>query len=276
MSIGDRIGGVERDTLGTSRTVAGRNREVRRALKHRELLRFRRDDRDGLNSRRAGADYRHALTGEVHPGVGPAAGPVHVASETIRTGDIHLLRYRETAGGHHVVLAGQFVAINGPDPPPRCAFVPGRRRHSGGESNVSTEVEAISDVLGVAKNLGLGGVLLRPLPLLLQRPIKAVGVVQTLHVAAGTRVAVPVPGAADIVARFEDHGRKTQAPKPMEQVHAGKSSANDDHVEVGALMCRDSGRIRRSTHRSPGYGPRRAIIKLAPLHDARFTERAAR
>ncbi len=36
------------------------------------------------------------------------------------------------------------------------------------ERHVATQIEAVGDVIGIAQDLGLGGVTLRPFPLLLQ------------------------------------------------------------------------------------------------------------
>ena len=72
--------------------------------------------------------------------------------------------------------------------------------------DVAAQVEAVGHVVGVAQELGLGGVALAPLPLLLQRLVELVGVLHALHVAARTGIAVPVPGAADAAAGLE-HAR---------------------------------------------------------------------
>ena len=66
-----------------------------------------------------------------------------------------------------------------------------------------SEVEPVGDVLGVAQDLGLRRVPLGPVPFLLEVGIERVGVLQALHVAARTRVAVPVPGAADVAAGLD-------------------------------------------------------------------------
>ena len=69
--------------------------------------------------------------------------------------------------------------------------------------DVAPQVEAVGDVLDVAQDLGLGRVALGPLPLLLELLGELVRVLHALDVAARARVAVPVPGAADVAARLE-------------------------------------------------------------------------
>jgi hypothetical protein len=62
--------------------------------------------------------------------------------------------------------------------------------------DLSTQVVAIGDVIGVAEDLRLAGVALGPVPFLLQLVVEGVGVLHALDVAAGAGIAVPVPGAA--------------------------------------------------------------------------------
>ena len=86
-------------------------------------------------------------------------------------------------------------------------------------------------MLDVAQDLRLGGVALGPAPLLLELVGEGVGVVQALDVAAGARVAVPEPGAADAAAGLEDARRQPQAAQAVEHVQAGEAGADDDNVE---------------------------------------------
>ena len=61
---------------------------------------------------------------------------------------------------------------------------------------------------------------------------KRVRVVGGGDVAAGARVAVPVPGAADVVAGLEHGGRQAQPAQPLEHVQPGDPGADDDDVEL--------------------------------------------
>jgi hypothetical protein len=61
-------------------------------------------------------------------------------------------------------------------------------------------------VVEVALDLGLGGEVLLPLPLVEQLLREEVGVGVALGVEPGAGVAVPVPGPADAVTRFEQLG----------------------------------------------------------------------
>ena len=75
-------------------------------LEHYEIGRLLGDDRDELNSRRAGADDCDALADEVDPAVRPAAGRERLALEGLGTVDLGRLRGREAARRHDVMAAG--------------------------------------------------------------------------------------------------------------------------------------------------------------------------
>jgi hypothetical protein len=77
------------------------------------------------------------------------------------------------------------------------------------ELDVAAQVETVGDVVGVAQDLGLGGVTLRPLPFLLQFGRELVGILDAFDVAARAGIAVPVPGAAEVLAGLEHPHPKT-------------------------------------------------------------------
>ena len=58
-------------------------------------------------------------------------------------------------------------------------------------------------MVGVLEDLGLRGELLGPLPLLLEFLVEGERVVEAADVAAGTRIAVPVPRTADAARGIE-------------------------------------------------------------------------
>src|SRR4029450_8437198 len=100
----------------------------------------------------------------------------------------------------------------------------------GAEGGVLAQPEAVGDVLQVALDLLLAGVPLRPVPVLLQLLVEGVGVVQALEVAARTRVAVPVPGAADRVAGLVQVRGQPRRPGAVQHVEAGETGARDHDV----------------------------------------------
>ena len=87
-------------------------------------------------------------------------------------------------------------------------------------------------MIEVRKNLGLRRILLRPLPLLLQRLMPAIAVFHAGCVAPGSRIAVPVPGATDPVACLDHLGLEPQGSSLVQHVQPGKPGPNNHHVEL--------------------------------------------
>ena len=225
-------GGIVR----ADRAVVRRQREVRRALEHGELGCLGRDDRNRLDRRRSGTDDPDALAGEVDPLVRPPSGEVHLATEVARTLDVGILHHRQAAGRHHVVATGRRRAVIGADLPQCRVVVPGRAVDARREPHVAPQVVLVGDEAEVAEDLRLCGVALGPLPLFVELRVPAVGVVDALHVAPRAGIPVPVPRAADVVARFDGDRCESHLSETMQQVQPGEAGADDHHVDIrGAI-----------------------------------------
>ena len=105
-----------------------------------------------------------------------------------------------------------------------------RRGDAGVELHVRPQGEPVGDMVGVAQDIRLDGIALRPLPVLLQGVVELVGIEHALDVAARAGIAVPVPGAADPAAGFVDPRAKAGATQPVQQIHAGEAGADDNGV----------------------------------------------
>src|SRR6185437_5503845 len=139
----------------------------------------------------------------------------------------------QAAGRHHHVLGGDGVALVGLHPPGAGRLVPVGGGHPCVELDVATQVETVGHVPGVLEDLRLGRVALRPAVLLLQVRGEGERVVDAFHVDPGTRVAVPVPGSADVIAGLEHDAAQAEPAQPVQHVHAGEAGA-DDH-DIGCL-----------------------------------------
>ena len=171
------------------------------------------------------------------PRLGPSSyptAPPPSAGEAVDAFYIRGLREGQAARGHHVEAAVDPFALVGREVPPPGALVPHRGVDPGGEDDVIAEVVTVGDVLEVGEDLGLGRVLLGPLPLLLQLRVEAVRVVRSRDVATGARVTVPVPGATDAVRRLEDLRPEAEPAQPVKQIEACEACAYDHRVEVVA------------------------------------------
>ena len=160
----------------------------------------------------------------------PATGVVPVAPERIEPLEVGHLSAGKTAGGHDAVGGEDPVAGVGSDLPLAGLFNIVCGQHPGLKLDVRPELETVCHMVGVAQQFRLTGVALAPRPLLLQIVRERVGILQGLGVAARSRVAVPVPGAADPAAGLEHPCRQPHAPQPVQHVHPGETRPDDDGV----------------------------------------------
>src|SRR3954453_10092156 len=117
------------------------------------------NQRDRLDPRRAGADDRNALAGELDLLMWPAAGEINLTFEVFDAIDLRRLGRGEAAGGHDVVAAGDGIAVVSREQPAFCSLVPSRGRHLGIKADLATQVIAVRDKTEIAQDLGLGSVL---------------------------------------------------------------------------------------------------------------------
>src|SRR6185312_6519714 len=185
------------------RLVPGRDRPCGRALEYRQLRSLLRDDRDGLDRRRTGADHADAQAGEIDAFVRPFAGVVDRSLEIVDAFEARAVRRRKATDRHDAELRGYLVAAIGLDRPAPGAFVEGCFGHAGIERDVAAKLEAVGDVIGVGEDFGLRRILFRPAPLLVELFREGKRILHALDVTARAGIAVPVPGAAHAAACFE-------------------------------------------------------------------------
>ncbi|SUF56478.1 Uncharacterised protein [Prescottella equi] len=221
------------------RGVAGGDAVVRRPLEHEQLVGLLGDVRDRLDARRAGADHPYPLAVEVDAVVGPVRGVEDVAGEGVEAVEVGGVGVRQRTRGDDEEARRDDVAAVGADGPAQRLLVEGRGRDAGVELDVAAQIEAIGDVLEVGEDLRLGGVLLAPVPFLLELRGERVRVVHGLDVAAGAGVAVPVPDAADAGRGLEGADRQTLLTEPVYRVESRDARADHDDVErSGGPQCR--------------------------------------
>jgi hypothetical protein len=234
-----------------------------------------------LDTRRARADHPDPLGGEVDRLSWPLPGVVPPAGEVAEPGDWRDVGGGEESGGHDHETGGHALADGGDDGPAAGGVVEGDGGDRGIEGDVRAQVEPVGDVVDVAEHLGLGRELLAPLPLLFEFGGERVRVVEARDVAAGARVAVPVPRAAYTIARFEDPGRQAELLQPVEHVQPRQPGADhhgvDHHAGVidwgAGVVVGVRSTLRRFAHLafSPcGVAPRRVSSPGAPAASDRL------
>ena len=100
------------------------------------------------------------------------------------------------------------------------------------KADIAPQIVAVGDETEIAQDFGLGRVFLRPFPRGLEFRIEGVAVVDGLNVAARAGIAVPVPGAADIVGLVEHQRREAGLAQPMQKIEAGKACAHHRDVDL--------------------------------------------
>jgi hypothetical protein len=125
------------------------------------------------------------------------------------------------------------------DLPESAIVLPMRRRDPGRELNILLQVELVGHQVTVSLDLGLAGKALAPIPLVQDLLREGIAVGIAFRVKPGARISVPVPGATDTGAGFEDPGLQPKFPKSVKLVHTRDPGADDNGVEIKSL-----GRIR--------------------------------
>ena len=184
--------------------------------------------RHKLDSRSAGADHRHSLAAKIIVVV-PVLGVEASAGERLHTLDIRVRRRAQAAHAGHQHLGVQFAefgqgfvaaiqripgleavlfhigpklgAVAGFDGPGTGSFIPAGTGYVGVKLDVFDQAVLFRAVAQVGFDLRLGGEHPAPVGVLFEGE----GVQGRLHVAGAAGVVVFVPGAADVVALFEDH-----------------------------------------------------------------------
>ncbi len=212
--------------------IVERRAPVRAPLEDGQVARRLRDLGDGLHAGGTRADDGHALAHEGHGLLGPEPRVIGLALEVLDARDS-----RQRGGGERADCGDEIArAVEGAvfqrDVPRLAVFVPGRGLHPASELDVAAQVELVGDVVQVTLGLRLGSEVLGPDPLVEQLLAERVAVGVALGVEAAAGVAIPVPGAPDAGAGFEDADLLPHLAQAMELVEAGDPGADEDGVEV--------------------------------------------
>ena len=227
------------DPLGVGGFVASHIHRRGGALEHVEVLGCLAEKRHALDGAGTGADHRDPLVAQpVKVPVGPAAGVVvvpsagveRVALEVADAGDAGEFRPVEGPVGHGHEPGSQSVAPVGGDDPPGGVFVPGHTGDFRLEHHPVVEPVVLAETPAVVEDLpGVRVFLLGDVADFFEERQVDVG----LDVALGSRVPVPVPGAAEIAAFFDDpqvfHAGFAEAGSHLE---AAEAASDDDHVDL--------------------------------------------
>ncbi|SLC68103.1 Uncharacterised protein [Mycobacteroides abscessus subsp. massiliense] len=153
--------------LGANHGIACGHTVIGSPLEDEEFLGGLRGDRHQLDARGPGSDHPDPFTGEVHAGRGPVSGVIQLAGERVPAGNGGHVGGGQCAGGHHTESGVHRVVPIGAYRPAQQIFVEDGRGDPGAAADITAQVEAVGDMVDVAQNFLLAGVLFGPVPLLL-------------------------------------------------------------------------------------------------------------
>src|SRR5262245_60187043 len=155
---------------------------------------------------------------------------VDLPTKTLRAHNPRIVGHREAAAGHYAEAGADAIPAIGGDLPDVFSFIERGCRDARLEPDQLADPEAIRDIAGVIEDLALGGVFLRPAPLAPQFGGPGVGVIEARNVAAHARIAIPVPGTANLGRGFEADDRQSEFAKPVPRIEATEPGADDDGI----------------------------------------------
>ena len=126
------------------------------------------------------------------------------------------------------------------EPPQVVRLVEARRLDLAVELHVLAQVELVGDEIEIAKVLRLAGKPFLPVPLVEQFLRERIAVGVALGVEPGSRIAVPVPGAAEVGRGVEHQGVDAEVGQPLDLIDSGHTRANDDDFVVRLACLRHS------------------------------------
>jgi taurine dioxygenase len=142
------------------------------------------------------------------------------------------MRCRKPAGGHHAEAGAELLTGFGVDGPRVARLVERGGADTGRESDVAAEVVAVGDVVQVPLDLGLGGELFAPHPLLFELGIEPERVLEARDVAPRPRVAIPVPRTAHGRSPLEDDDPEPPLSQHLQGVEPRHAGPHDHDVRV--------------------------------------------
>src|SRR5579885_211701 len=194
--------------------------------------------RHALNRRGAGADHGNALvaqlvqiSGGIAAGVLviPSAGVKRVALESIDSGDAGKFGAVERPAGHDHEAGAQAIVTIGRDNPSAFLVAPDHVPDLGLKQGSAVEIELLSDAPGVRQDFRRERIFLfgDVTGLFEQRQIDV-----RLDIALRARVAVPVPGPAEISALLDDANvLDSGLTQPRAREQAAEAAADDQHFD---------------------------------------------
>ena len=161
----------------------------------------------------------------------PFASMVPLALKIRDAFNLRQIGGRKAAYRRDQIARGIFRALFRAHAPQIGGLIIARRHHARAEGNVALQIKLIRGVIQIAQNLRLARVAFGPFPALHQLIREMIAIAMAFGIAPRAGVAVPIPGAAHAIARFQHMGRKPEAiPQGMELIQTGETGTDDQRV----------------------------------------------
>jgi hypothetical protein len=140
-----------------------------------------------------------------------------------------MMRRQQPGGADHVACTGAQTVV-GLDLPSLGSLVVDDGCNARIAFDVALEIQFVRDKMQIPLDFRLAGEMLAPLPFVEELLREGILVGIALRVETGARVAIPVPGAADVGPGLEHPGLQAELAKLVESVQARHAGADDDGI----------------------------------------------
>ena len=218
-------------TVGYPVRIAGdRPRPLRGSLIDRDGRNFIGDVRHELHGGRTGSDHRHALALEIEP-LRPARRMKYLAREILGAFEVGHGGIVQLADGADEDGRGYFLRpirrFKRRDPA-FCRLVPVRRGQAGVEPDVFANAELVGNVLQVIEDF----LLLREISGPAVTRAEGIGIGVVWRIDAAARIAIDVPGAADLVFLVDDGVGNAEPVQRDAECNRANASTDDQDMAI--------------------------------------------
>lgn len=196
-----------------------------------QLFRLFRDLGSNLQAGAAGADQTDGHSGKIHAFHWPLGRMDYPALVVFNAGNIGHAGRGERAGREDDMARGRARSVRQRHGPRMRVVVPNRALDARVELDITAQVELVGDEFRICENFRLRRKPFGPSPLPTQFVRPRILILEALHVTTQARIAVVPPCPADLGRGIHDAYVKSQVPQAMQQVHPGKSGADDQDIE---------------------------------------------
>src|SRR5581483_8394010 len=216
--------------FGVEPHLAHRQRQIWRALKHRELLGLLARFLDDLHAARAGADHGDTLAAEIEALLRPQRSVMAFALEAVHALVLRNVGLRSEARAQHEVATADVFTLARLHHPLVLLAIEIRCSHSRIDLDVAAQIQLLVDVIEIVAPLLPRRIHLAVVPVA-PKVLARVLVHRPVGVDARTGITIPIPDAPDVRARLHALHLEAEIAQSVELIQSGEASADDERIE---------------------------------------------